>query len=197
MQNSLQFIVVTSLIALVIGFLLGSLISLIYITITPLRGRFSIINGILYIIITGLRGFTLEGVIYCLFTSALLTLSVIDIKTYEIPISINIFILFLGIIRCFSDFKNILFYLAGFLGVSVIMFLIYFLSKKKIGGGDLKLMAVSGLLLGFDKIIFAMFLGCISAIMVNLIIIKNKSTYKIFAFGPYLALGLLMMIVLR
>ena len=60
------------------------------------------------------------------------------------------------------------------------------------GGGDIKLMAVSGWMLGVESIICAMFLGlfaggCYGSLMVK----KNKLGRKDqFALGPFLALGL-------
>lgn len=43
------------------------------------------LNGILYVVICLVNGMDLFSLIYCLMTSALLTLSLIDWRTYEIP----------------------------------------------------------------------------------------------------------------
>lgn len=47
-------------------------------------------NGLLYVMILLVSGFRLETLIYCLVTSALLVLSIIDLRTYEIPFGINL-----------------------------------------------------------------------------------------------------------
>lgn len=49
-------------------------------------------NGILYVLIVLVNGANVESLLYCLLTSALLALSVIDFRTYEIPVGINLFI---------------------------------------------------------------------------------------------------------
>ena len=54
------------------------------------------LNGVLYVLIFLVNGWSIDSVIYCLLASALITLSVIDFRTYEIPIGINYFILTLG-----------------------------------------------------------------------------------------------------
>jgi prepilin signal peptidase PulO-like enzyme (type II secretory pathway) len=41
-------------------------------------------------------GLSIESLLYCLLFSALLALSVIDFRTYEIPVGFNYFILILG-----------------------------------------------------------------------------------------------------
>ena len=50
------------------------------------------LNGILYCLVIAVKGVNINSMIYCLFVSALLTLSIIDFRTFEIPIGINKFI---------------------------------------------------------------------------------------------------------
>lgn len=68
---------------------------------------------------------------------------------------------------------------------------------RGIGGGDVKLMAVSGLMLGWRKNILAFFVGCVLVSFVYLF--RRKFLEKQFglsdsfhrlAFGPYLAAGI-------
>ena len=54
------------------------------------------LNGILYIFVFMKFGVSVDSLLYCLLFSALLALSVIDFRTYEIPVGINVFILGLG-----------------------------------------------------------------------------------------------------
>ena len=49
-------------------------------------------NGIAYVLIFMINGINVDSLLYCLLTSALLVLSVIDWRTFEIPIGINVFI---------------------------------------------------------------------------------------------------------
>ena len=63
-------------------------------------------NGLLYGIIVFVNGFNIESILFCLCSSALLALSVIDWRTFEIPIVFNYFIFALGLIRLFTDFLS-------------------------------------------------------------------------------------------
>ena len=53
-------------------------------------------NGALYVIVFLANGFNVMSVIYCLLTSALIVLSIIDFRQYIIPDKVNIVILVLG-----------------------------------------------------------------------------------------------------
>ena len=149
------------------------------------------VNGILYVVVFAANGFSLESILYCLFVSALLVLSVIDWRTYEIPIGINIFILVLGILHTALDYSNWLTYVIGFFSVSLFLFLLLWISKgRAIGGGDVKLMAVAGLLLGWKLAILAFFIGCIVGSVIHLLRMKLSGADKVLAMGPYLSVGL-------
>lgn len=149
-------------------------------------------NGILYVCIVWTGGLGIESLLYCLLASALLVLSVIDFRTYEIPFGINLLILALGLVRVVTDFSNILLYLAGLLAVSVILAVLYYATGgKAIGGGDVKLMAACGLLLGWKLIIFAFLLGCVLGAVIHVIRMKVSGEGRVLAMGPYLSMGVL------
>ena len=148
------------------------------------------LNGILYVMIFMKYGVSVESLLYCLLFSALLALSVIDFRTYEIPVGINYFILGLGILRVLSDLPNWKEYLIGFLAVSVFLYLIYIISGgRAMGGGDVKLMAVCGLLLGWKLIILAFLLGCILGSVIHILRMKITGEDHVLALGPYLSMG--------
>ena len=150
------------------------------------------LNGILYVLVVVVNGFTIESLLYCLMFSALVTLSVIDFRTYEIPFGINLFILALGLIRVAMDYKNFLNYLIGFISVSGFLYLLYLLTKGRgIGGGDIKLMAVSGLMLGWKCNILALAFGCIIGSVIHLIRMKVSKEDHVLALGPYLSIGIM------
>ena len=70
------------------------------------------------------------------------------------------------------------------------MGMIYLVSGgSAIGGGDVKLMAVCGLLLGWELIIFAFLLGCIIGSVIHLIRMKVSGEGHVLAMGPYLSAG--------
>ncbi len=148
-------------------------------------------NGILYILVFITNGFTYTSIIYCLCTSALIVLSLIDLRTFEIPERINIFILILAIIKLLIYKQNIKEYIIGFFIVSILLLIIYLLTKGKgVGGGDVKLMAATGLLIGYKSIILAFVLGCILGSIIHLARMKLTNQENILAFGPYLSIGI-------
>ncbi len=147
-------------------------------------------NGILYVLIVLVNGANVESLLYCLLTSALLALSVIDFRTYEIPVGINLFILTIGLIRVVTDLSGWLSYLIGFCSVSGFLMILYYATKGRgIGGGDVKLMAVCGLVLGWKLIILAFFIGCVLGAVIHVIRMRISGESHVLAMGPYLSMG--------
>lgn len=151
-----------------------------------------LLNGILYSFVVIKYGFTVQALLYCLLASCLIVISVIDWRTFEIPIGCNIFILVLGVIQVLFDLPHISTYVIGFFAISVFLYLIYFFSKgRAIGGGDIKLMAAAGLLLGWQNIILAMFLGSVIGSVIHIARMKISGKDHVLALGPYLSVGIM------
>lgn len=147
-------------------------------------------NGILYVIIVLVNGVNVESLLYCLLASALVALSVIDFRTYEIPVGINLFILTIGLIRVVTDLSGWLLYLIGFFSVSVFLMILYYATKGRgIGGGDVKLMAVCGLVLGWKLIVLAFFIGCVLGAVIHVVRMRVSGESHVLAMGPYLSMG--------
>lgn len=154
------------------------------------------LNGVLYCIIFAEYGFSIETLLYALLFSALITLSVIDFRTYEIPLGINIFVLALGLVRVVTDYTNWLSYAIGLVCVSGFLYLIYIATKGRgIGGGDIKLMAVCGLLLGWKLVILGFVLGCIIGSVIHILRMKISGEGRVLAMGPYLAVGVMIAVL--
>lgn len=154
------------------------------------------LNGILYVIVYLACGINIEAVLYCLCASALLALSVIDWRTREIPVGFNIFIFILGLIRLFTDLSNWHQYVIGLFAVSGFLFLLMIFTKgKAMGGGDIKLMAATGLLLGWQLIIVAFLVGCIVGSVIHLTLMAIKKVGRELAFGPYLSAGVFLAMI--
>ncbi len=154
----------------------------------------------------------------CLICSALIVITVVDWRTFEIPIGANIFIFVIGIIklistvfvdsryyRIYCQHEGInagfwqtlnangkwLEYVIGFFAVSVVLWLIYVISKgRAIGGGDVKLMAVAGLFLGWKLVVVALIVGCFYGSVIHIIRMKVSGQGKQLAMGPYLSAGI-------
>ena len=151
-----------------------------------------LLNGALYCIIFAEYGLSVDALLYALLASALIVLSVIDFRTYEIPPGINLFILALGLVRIVTDYAAWLDYVVGFFAVSMFLYLIYWVTKGRgIGGGDIKLMAVCGLILGWKQNVLAFVLGCIIGSVIHIVRMKVSGQGHVLAFGPYLSIGVI------
>lgn len=149
-------------------------------------------NGLIYVWIVAVHEFAVTSLLYCLCASALLVISIIDWRTYEIPFGCNIFIGLLGIIRILTDPVRWPEYVLGFFTVSGLFLLIYWITRGRgIGGGDIKLMAAAGLLLGWQGILLAMVIGSVTGSVIHMALMKIKHKERVLAFGPYLSLGIL------
>jgi leader peptidase (prepilin peptidase)/N-methyltransferase len=116
----------------------------------------------------------------------------IDARTFEIPIGINIFILCLGVVRLITDLPNWTDYVIGFFSISIPLLILYRITKgRAIGGGDIKLMASVGLVLGWQSTILSFILGCILGSLIHLIKMRIKDYDHQLAMGPYLSAGIL------
>lgn len=149
------------------------------------------LNGFLWLTIFFVCGVSIETALYCVLASALLALSVIDFRTYEIPFGFNLIIAALGLIRVLTDLSNWTEYAIGFFAVSAPLYLIYIVTKGRgIGGGDIKLMAAAGLLLGWKRIVLALVIGCILGSVIHVIRMKVSKAEHVLAMGPYLSMGI-------
>lgn len=155
------------------------------------------LNGILYVVVFAFiyqqtTDSLLCCVLYCMLGSVLLALSVIDFRTYEIPVGFNLFIGLLGVARIVTDYENWLQYVIGGVSVSLFLLLLFVLSNgRAIGGGDVKLMAACGLLLGWKSIILAFCIGCLLGGIVHPIRMKLAGEGRVLAMGPYLSIGVM------
>ena len=136
-------------------------------------------------------------ILSALLCSVLIVISVIDWRSFEIPIGTNIFILGLGIVRLvlnlimYGTDGNWLEYVIGFFMVSIPLAIIYYASKgRAIGGGDVKLMAVAGLFLGWKLALVALITGCLYGSVIHIIRMKVSGEGKQLAMGPYLSAGI-------
>ena len=131
------------------------------------------VNGILYVMICAVNGLEWSSVIYCFMASALLVLSIIDWRTYEIPFGINVFLFVLGIAMTILDRGNLVEHLIGMICVS-------------------GLLGILCLILGWKLILLAFFLGCIIGSVVHIIRMSVKKAGRMLAMGPYLSAGILL-----
>lgn len=149
------------------------------------------VNGLAYTALAWNNGFHIVTGLFCICADVLLVIALTDIRTFEIPPACNNIIAVLGGVRLLLDLSCWYNYLFGMLAVSSLLLLAYLVTRGDgIGGGDIKLMAAAGLLLGWREIILALFVGSVLGSVIHLSLMKWKGKGKVLAFGPYLAMGI-------
>lgn len=147
-------------------------------------------NSLLWLLIFWQTGFSPISVCYALIASLLLAISVIDVRTMEIAPELNLGILVLGVIVTILDREYFWDHIIGMFIVSGMLVVVMVITNEGIGGGDVKLMATCGLVLGWEYIILAFILGCLTGgIIHSLRMTMFADVGRRLALGPYLMLG--------
>lgn len=156
------------------------------------------IGGVLAVWIFHHYMFTWDTLLVFALSMILLVISMVDIDTMEIPNGFIISCLICVIISVLIHPEvSILTRLIGMLIVSVPMCLINFIVSDSFGGGDIKLMAVCGFMLGWSNTLLATFIAIILAGTYAIYLIASKKLDKKdhIAFGPYLCIGIFIAIM--
>jgi len=156
-----------------------------------------LLTGLMYAGLSLIFGLSWPLLVYGILFSLLLIAFVIDLEHQIIPnglvltgVVAGLMLNLLGINRSFLD--GIFGLLAGggsLLLISLLAFLI--LRKEGIGGGDIKLMAMCGLFLGwkltFLALLFSIYIGGFFSIF--LLIFRLTKMKEAIAYGPFIAMG--------
>lgn len=147
--------------------------------------------GLLYLLTFIRFGFKLYTLYSFVIISVLFLISLIDIDTMEIPDFANVVLLVIALIGFLFKDNSILSKLIGFLIISLPMLVFTHFIENAFGGGDIKLIAVLGLILGFDKTLLCFFLSLVfgGAIGVSMMLKGEKTKGVHIPFGPYICLG--------
>lgn len=127
----------------------------------PISARYPIVElltGVLYALAGSVYGISWYGVIILVFISTLIVMAGIDIDTMEIPERLQIILAVCAVLSIFTGPEVAwTMRLYGALGLGLGMFLLSVFTGGGIGGADIELMAIAGLMFGLD-IAFASFL---------------------------------------
>lgn len=151
------------------------------------------LTGIVYVLSYIRFGTSIEFVKSALILSILIAVAFIDLEYSIIPVKLMIFACAAGILLNIIGYKldgNLLDYLYGFLlGGGVIGAIVAITGGM--GGGDIQLMAVIGLFLGFKLTLLTLMLSFIIGACAGLILIglKKKSRRDFIPFGPWISLA--------
>ena len=164
---------------------------------------FEFITGVLFAVSYLVFGLSLDLLVAITFISMLLIVIISDYQTMIIPDSLLIFSLILLIIELYlRDGLNLL---LNHLLNAGIMFIIMFTIKKigdflfkreSMGGGDIKLMFIFGLVLGWQTSCLSICLSSFIGLPTSLILLNKNETHEV-PFGPFLAIAAIILIIFK
>ncbi len=155
-------------------------------------------TGLLFLGLTYKLGLSVQTLMQALLVCALVVLSVIDLQHQIIPDKITLPGIVLGLGLAVLSLLPVN-WLQSLLGLFVgggILYAAAVLSSGGMGGGDIKLIALIGVFLGWQKVLLTIFAGVLlgSVVGVALIVLRGKGRKDKIPFGPFLAVGALISI---
>jgi len=168
--------------------------------------------GFVIIIFVWLVAFTGELSAFSMIRYALLIIfgyiaMALDINTKQIPNKLVLIMvtgwLLLIIPMIFLDIENGILLLAdsvyGLLTGGGLFLLVYLISKKGLGGGDVKFMAAAGLYLGFSETIPVILYGTVLAAIAGfiLILLKKIGRKDTMPLAPFLFIGIMIIVFIN
>ena len=171
--------------------------------ISPQYPFVEILNGLIYILIFIIFGYSLDFIFYCILSSLLIVIGVVDYKHAIIPNGLVIFGLITGLVYRFILPLSLgleIQWVDSILGLLIgggFFLLVAVVSRGNMGGGDIKLVGMLGFFLGLKKIIMVTFLSFIIGALftVPLLAFKKKTKKDMIPFGPFIALSALITIL--
>ena len=171
---------------------------------------FELLTGILFMLSFLVFGFSIELVIALIFVS-ICDITIISDYKYMIILDEVLIIGGIGIIVCLfiknGIDKNSFYFVNALKGTGINIlhglgsFLTMFIIKKigdlvfkreSMGGGDIKLMAIFGIVIGYVNSLLTIALGSFIGLPVTLILMKAKKGDEV-PFGPFLVIGALIL----
>lgn len=150
-----------------------------------------LITGVLFILIIAKYGVSLPALRSVILVSLVISSAGVDFKHRIIPDKLNLTGFIIGIPLVFESKEIFLSGVIGFFAAGGLLFLIAVISRGGMGGGDIKLAAVLGLLLGWQQILVALFLAFLAGSLagLTLLMLKVVRLKEAIPFGPFLGLG--------
>jgi leader peptidase (prepilin peptidase)/N-methyltransferase len=160
------------------------------------------LNASLYAAVIWRYGIGWNSVVYAVLCSSLIVIAFIDLEFQIIPDRITLAGIPIGLLAgsfllpdpfMRADLLGYKAALAGIISGGGFFYLVAVLSRGGMGGGDIKMMAMVGSLMGWKAVFLTTFLGSLvgSVVGVSLMVFKGKGRKTKVPFGPFLALGAL------
>lgn len=139
---------------------------------------------------------------YSILVIFVIVIAFIDLRTYTIPliliyilIGLRVFLIMIEILLYNSMIMDIIqLYGYGVLFALVISFIVYYISKKGLGEGDIMLISIIGSYIGLYNIMAVYFLSSIVMLVIALflILIKKNKMNDVFPMVPAIAISLVL-----
>jgi leader peptidase (prepilin peptidase)/N-methyltransferase len=171
--------------------------------ISPRYPLVEVLNAALYVMVLQRFGVGWHLPFYLAFVSCLVVITFIDLDFQIIPDRITLTGIPVGLLAGSLILPDPFLRMAplgykasvvGALGGFGLFYAVALLSRGGMGGGDIKMMAMIGALMGWKAVLLTTFLGSLagSVVGVSLIVFKGKGRKTKIPFGPFLALGALL-----
>ncbi len=174
---------------------------------TPISWRYPVVESLAGVAAVGLLtrfGLTPVGFAYFAFACALIAASFIDLEFQIIPDEISLGGLVAGLLLSVlipalhgtnSRLLSLGHAVVGFLAGGGVLYLTgllgdFIFRKESMGGGDIKLLAMAGSILGWKLVVLTFFISPVIALIPGLFVLVNKRSHVI-PYGPFLSIGLI------
>lgn len=160
--------------------------------ISPSYALIELFTGLVFWLVYSQTGLTPQLINYLLLSSILVVVTFIDLEHYLIPNKVLAVGALLQLaVNLFTQQISLFDAFVGCLTGGGLLLLIAVASKGGMGGGDVKLAAMLGLFLGWQKVLLAFFIAAILGAVAGLILmaLKGKGRKDALPFGPFLAMG--------
>lgn len=164
---------------------------------------FELITGILFVLSYIKFGLTINFAISLIFCSMLIIITISDIDTFIIPdqvllvSAIIIFIIYIFTYKTFA-FDYLKDGIISFIFMYAVKLIGNFIFKKEsMGDGDIKLMSVVGMVIGYKKVIIALFLAAYLGLPYAIYIMIKKNINHELPFGPFLSLASIILLFIN
>ncbi len=163
-----------------------------------------LLNGFAWLFFFYQFGVNYNFLIFSFLSSALIVIFFVDIDFQIIPDSITLPGMVIGLAVSFlPDSIGIISALIGLVVGGGVLYLIAILGdwlfkKESMGGGDIKMTAMLGAFLGWQKVVLIFFGGAVIGLFVSIVLMivsKNIRTTRVIPFGPFLAAAALIAII--
>ena len=164
---------------------------------------FELLTGTLFMLAYMSFGLNSNLIIALTFISLLIIITISDYNYMIIPDNVLIFfgiIILLEIGIIYGPSKVLISILNGTLSF-IFMFTLkklgdFIFKKESMGGGDIKLLFIFGMVLSFPIAILSIFVGSLIGLPLSLILVRKNSDH-IIPFGPFLAAGAIILLLTK